>query len=95
MFLMVVQFRTIDLLHSFLIKWSGKTRETRGQGDKGEIDGLGDQKTSVYLIVMSLKKLFMRIGLMIETDVLIQPVFSMLHPGCFMRKKNLPILSFF
>ena len=56
--------QTLDLLHSFLIKWSGKTRETRGQGDKGEIDGLGDQKTSVYLIVMSLKKLFMRIGLL-------------------------------
>ncbi len=34
--------------------------ETRGQGDKGEIDGLRDRKTSVYLIAISLKKLFMQ-----------------------------------
>ena len=34
--------------------------ETRGQEDKGEIDGLRDRKTSVYPIAISLKKLFMQ-----------------------------------
>ena len=41
-------------------KTQGNADQDRRQGDKGEIDGLGDQKTLVYLIAMSLKKLFMQ-----------------------------------